>query len=148
VDNNPVRRSRKPIPAAQHGSGSTPRQLVSKVLKRTISDIDVETLQTLVKHYAKKHQGFTDYLEKELLVRGKDVEKYHVDSDSEDNTNSKVESEEDEDEDEDENDSTGFKLIMVGDDALTARYAKCTNCEEQCDVTMNERGYCKLHCGK
>jgi hypothetical protein len=76
------------------------------------------------------------------------VERYHVDCDSEDNTNSKIESEEYEDEDEDENDGTGFKPIMVGDDELTARYAKCMNCEERFDVTMIERGDCKWHCGK
>jgi hypothetical protein len=76
------------------------------------------------------------------------VERHHVDSGSEDNTNNKIEREEYEDKDEDEIDGTGFKPIMVGDDELTVRYAKCMNREEQFEVTMIERGDCKWYCGK
>ena len=147
VENNAPTRRCKPVHAAQdpqHGSQSTPEPLVSNVLKRAIDKLDVETLRTWVKHYAEANQGFTNYLESGLLVRGKDVMRYHVNSASEDDELSELESEGDEDEEE----ASGLKPIAVEDEEKTAKFARCMNCKEEFDVTANNRGDCIWHSGE
>jgi hypothetical protein len=143
VENNAPTRRRQPVHAAQgpqHGSQSTPEPLVSNVPKRAIDKLDVETLRTWVKHYAEANQGFTNYLESGLLVRGKDVARYHVNSASEDDQLSELESEEDEDEE-----ASGLKPMAVGDEEKTAKFA---NCKEEFDVTTKNRGDCIWHSGE
>jgi hypothetical protein len=91
-------------------------------------------------------------LEKKLLVKGREVSRYHADSDSE----SEKEDEEEEVDDEDEEESDAERSVIlhknclqpisVADDEWTPRFAKCRNCHEEFDVTQNdERGSCYWH---
>jgi hypothetical protein len=63
---------------------------------------------------------------------------------SEDDELSELESEEDEDEEE----ASGLKPIAVRDEEKTAKFANCMNCEEEFDVTANDRGDCIWHSGE
>jgi hypothetical protein len=142
VENNALTRRRQLVHTAQvpqHGSRSTPRPLVSNVLKRAIDKLDVETLRTWVNHYREANQGFTNYLESGLLVRGKDMVRYHVDSASEDDELSEIES---------EDETSKLRPIAVADSEKTAKYAKCINCREEFDVTVNNRGDLHWHSGE
>ena len=40
------------------------------------------------------------------------------------------------------------KPISIADDELTSKFAKCDHCEEEFDVTINEKGDCRWHTGE
>ena len=92
-----------------------------------------------------------------MLVQGKDVVRYHVDTDSEDDANSEIESEESELESESESDTSDKsdsdreskkrKPIAIGNEEYTARMTMCENCNEEFNVTLNDRGDCMWHPG-
>jgi hypothetical protein len=94
-----------------------------------------------VKHYCESIEPLRTDLEKNLLVRGREVVRYHADSDSED-------AEEEHKEDSEDGFSKEVKPIAIADDEFTPKYAKCDNCKEEFDVTMNEKGDCTWHSGE
>jgi hypothetical protein len=79
-------------------------------------------------------------LEKYLLVQGKDVVRYHADSDSEDADEESEEDEEDSDSEDESDKETNKQSISVPDEGLIPRFAKFGHCDEEFDVTSNERG--------
>jgi hypothetical protein len=91
-------------------------------------------LRLLVKHYCETMQLLREDLEKSLLVPGREVIRYHADSESED---------EEKDEAEDKNE----RPIVVDNEEMTPRYMTCDHCGEEFDVTKNERGDCLWHPG-
>ena len=76
-----------------------------------------------------------------MLVRGKDVVRYHVDTESEDDESSESE------ESESQSDAGDGSTIAIGDDEYTSRMAICENCKQEFDVTLNDRGDCVWHPG-
>jgi hypothetical protein len=103
-----------------------------------------------VKHYCESIEPLRTDLEKNLLVRGREVVRYHADSDSED---AEEEDEEEEDGSEDRNEGGNgtvkeLKPILIEDDEFTSRFAKCDHCEEEFDLTINEKGDCTWHSGE
>jgi hypothetical protein len=135
---------------AQSNPKAAPRPVVSEALKLAILTMDDMQLRSYLIHYCEMIEPLNEALEKKWLVPGKEVVRYHVDSDSEDDQDSENESSED---DEDEEDEDGgerrrkAKPIAVADDEMTPRFAKCMNCEVEFDVTSNDRGDCIWHSG-
>jgi hypothetical protein len=131
---------------------------ISGALAQAIDTMNETMLRVYVKHYCKTNKVLRCDLEQLCLVPGKDVVRYHADTDSEDDLDSENESSEDE---EDEEESTGnsdseedkeprkkLKPIDATDDEMVPRNAKCLNCGEDFDVSCNERGDCIWHTGK
>jgi hypothetical protein len=128
-------------------------RIPSEALEKAIDTVDGNRLRVLIKHYCASNPALVRALEDEWLVRGKAVIRYHADTDSEDDVDSENESSEDEhyDSDEDEDDRkarrNAMKTVKVDNDEATPRYAQCEHCEEEFDVTTNERGDCLWHPG-
>ena len=87
-------------------------------------------------------QPLREDLEKSLLVTGKEIIRYHADSDSED---------EGVDEygfhGEDDSDAKLHLPIKVADEELTSREVVCENCKQVFDVTDNGKRVCLWHPG-
>jgi hypothetical protein len=124
---------------------------LSAALNQAIDTLDHKQLRTWVKHYCKSIEPLGTKLENHLLILGKDVVRYHIDTDSEDDQGSVNESSEgDEDgENSDSGSAPGKKLepIAATDDEMVPRYATCLNCGAQFDVSSNDRGDCRWHPG-
>jgi hypothetical protein len=97
-----------------------------------------------VKHYCESIEPLRTDLEKSLLVKGREVVRYHADSDSEDAD----EEEEYYDDDSEDGFIKDVKPIAIAEDEFTPKFAKCDNCKEEFDVTMNEKGDCRWHTGE
>jgi hypothetical protein len=131
---------------------------LSTALKRAIESMSHDRLKTLVKHYCKSIEPLRNKLEENLLVAGREVVRYHIDSDSENDQNSENESSEEEEEedgshndsddlDEDKEPRKKFKPIAAADGEMVPKYATCLNCKAEFDVTFNNRGDCRWHSG-
>lgn len=87
-----------------------------------------------------------------MLVKGKDVVRYHKDTDSEDDAESEIESsEEDDNDDEDEDAGERVKSLLpiaLGDEEFVSQYGTCENCKEEFDVTTNNTRDCEWHTGR
>jgi hypothetical protein len=131
---------------------------ISDALELAIDTMDASELRMWVKFYCRSIEIMRTGLENHFLVPGKEVVRYHADTDSEDDQNSENESseEEEEEEEEEDNDSNSeedreprkkLKPIAAADDEMVPRNAKCINCNEDFDVTCNDRGDCRWHTG-
>jgi hypothetical protein len=133
---------------------------LSTALRRAIESMSHDRLKTLVKHYCKSIEPLRNKLEKNLLVAGREVVRYHIDSDSENDQNSENESSEEEEEeesngsynesddlDEDKEPRKKLKPIAAADSEMVPKYATCLNCNAEFDVTLNSRGDCGWHSG-
>ncbi|KAH8778072.1 hypothetical protein BGZ57DRAFT_347927 [Hyaloscypha finlandica] len=132
---------------------------LSTALKRAIESMSHDRLKALVKHYCKSIEPLRNKLEKKLLVAGREVVRYHIDSDSENDQNSENESSEEEEEangsyndsdelDEDKEPRKKLKPIAAADSEMVPKYATCLNCKTEFDVTLNDRGDCRWHSGE
>lgn len=144
------RAARQPLGAVRNGSRvkarPLPQPMVSDALKISIDTMEVSRLRMLVRHYCESNTELRCVLERETLVKGKDVVRYHFDNDSEDDVDSEIESNNEEDEEEksgseNEEREKPLKPILVGDEEFTARYATCEHCKEEFDVSNNTREY-------
>jgi hypothetical protein len=139
------RPKRQPLKAVRNGARAAPapKPIVSDALKKAIDTMDETRLRMLVKHYCESIEPLRTDLEKSLLVRGREVVRYHADSESED-----AEEEDEEEEDSEDENEDSVKPIAIADDEFTPKYAKCDNCKEEFDVTVNEKGDCTWHSGE
>lgn len=141
------------LKAVKNGARSPAKSTVSDALKGAIKTLSTELLRKELEFLCHEYPAIVQTLEDRLLVQGKDVVRYHVDTESEDDADSEIESEESEPESDgsDKSDldrkSMKRKWIAVGDEEYTARMATCENCKEEFDVTLNERGDCEWHPG-
>jgi hypothetical protein len=134
---------------------SPAKPVVSAALKKAIDTMDHKRLRLLVKNYCEAMEPLREDLEKSLLVAGRDVVPYHVDSESEDDKDGDEESSsEDEIKDEDASDieeapkeKKERKPIAFEDDDMVPRYSTCLRCKAEFDVTANNKGDCKWHSG-
>jgi len=142
------RPKRQPLKAVRNGArvapAPAPKPIVSDALKKAIDTMDESRLRMWVKHYCESIEPLRTDLEKSLLVKGKEVVRYHADSDSEDAD----EEEEYYDDDSEDGFIKDVKPIAIADDKFTPKFAKCDNCKEEFDVTMNEKGDCRWHTGE
>jgi Ran GTPase-activating protein (RanGAP) involved in mRNA processing and transport len=134
-----------------------PKPVPSSALEKAIDTVDASSLRHTIKSICKRNPALLKDLEDQWLVRGKDIIRYHENTDSEEDSDSDNVSSEDEDDFDSENeDELEYereerrrvkKLIEVGDDEAVGRHAKCENCGEEFDVTSNDRGDCVWHSG-
>ena len=78
------RPKRQPLKVVRNGAQAAPKPIVSDALKKAIDTMDESRLRMWVKHYCESIEPLRTDLEKNLLVKGREVVRYHADSDSED----------------------------------------------------------------
>jgi hypothetical protein len=145
--------ARKPLKTIKNGARPPVKPTVSDALKEAINSLGTELLRGELEFLCHEFPIVIHALENRLLVQGKDVVRYHIDTDSEDDANSEIESEESEsesdvsDKSDSDRESKKRKPIVIGDDEFTARMATCENCKQEFDVTLNDRGDCVWHPG-
>jgi hypothetical protein len=151
----------KPHKAIKNGAHPPVKPTVSDALKEAIKSLSAELLRRELEYLCHEFPAVIHTLEDRMLIQGKDIVRYHVDTDSEDDANSEIESEESELESESESESESDasdksdsdreskkrKPIAIGDEEYTARMAMCENCNEEFNVTLNDRGDCMWHPG-
>ncbi|KAL2073922.1 hypothetical protein VTL71DRAFT_11248 [Oculimacula yallundae] len=144
--------------AAHNGNHAiaTPDQNVSAALKKSISTIDPTRLRRFILRFCETIPELREGLEKELLVKGKTIVRYHLNSDSEDRGETEEEST-----DEEANDHGVSKYIrqtekedlrrqgpiVIEDEEFTPKFAKCENCKKEFDVSDNDTRDCHWHTG-
>jgi hypothetical protein len=144
---------RKPLNAIKKGALQPTTPTMSGALKEAIKSLSAELLRTELESLCHEFPAIIHTLEDRLLVQGKDVVRYHVDTDSEDDANSEIESEERESESDasdisdSHRESKKRKPIAIGDEVYTSRMAMCENCNQEFNVTLNDRGDCLWHPG-
>lgn len=142
------RPTRHPLSGLQNGSrpNARPAPVLSPALKKAIDTIDATRLRMYLRQFCETIPELRQGLERQLLVKGKDVDRYHRDTDSEDDAESENESSEDGDESEIGREKP-LRPIAIGDEEFTPMYAKCENCEEEFDVSCNDTRECHWHTG-
>jgi hypothetical protein len=126
-----------------------PAPVISLSLRKALTVLDKRSLLAELLMLIQNDSAAQRTLEQRLLVRGRDVVRYHVDSDSEDNANSEIDNEDVKESESDNERARDSKRrpIGTGDDDVTGRFAVCLHCNTQFDVTMNNRGDCRWHSG-
>jgi hypothetical protein len=163
-DIEPARASMPPAKkAVKNGApmraDSSPKPVeISRALARAIDTMNPSLLSGYVKNYCRTNKELRSELERHCLVPGKEVVRYHADTDSEEDQDSENESSEEEDDEEpsignsdseeDREPRKKLKPIVVADDEMVPRNANCLNCREDFDVSCNERGDCRWHKGR
>lgn len=120
-----------------------PASNATQALKVALEVLDKKTLLDVLLDVVDNNPIVQRVLEKQMLVLGSEVVRYHIDSDSEDN---KEESEE-ETVQKEHKISREKRPIAIKDDEFTGRFAVCLNCERQFNVTKNFKGNCIWHPG-
>lgn len=134
------------------GNAQPPRQNTKEV-QQALRILSREQLLAELDFLCNNENGVEEVLAGRLLVRGKDVSRYHADTDSEENENEESEEDEDEDEDDEEDDESDIRdhkkrrYVRARDEEVVPRIAKCLNCREEFDVTENEERECRWHTG-
>jgi hypothetical protein len=143
--------ARQALNDIKNGARSPAKSNMSTALTKAIGSLGTELLRTELEFLCHEFPAIIHTLEGRLLVKGKDVVRYHVDEYSEDDENSENEESASEsdgsDGSESERESRKRKPIAIGDEECTARMAMCENCNQEFDVTLNERGDCLWHPG-
>jgi len=133
----------------------------SQLLGNAIDAVQEEVFRMMIKGYCESIPELKKALESRLLVRGKDIVRYHDGAESEAEGDDASEKDIDEEESGDEDDESDkesreeighsdrkeIKPIVILDEQVVPRFAKCFNCGEIFDLADNERGYCSWHTG-
>jgi len=128
--------------SAKRVDPDSPKPVVSMALRNAISSMPDYYLRNLVTEYCERMPALREALEKECLVQGKDVVRYHANTESEDE-----EAEEDQSsETEESDDGTTLRqnkkqlaLVAIADVEFAPRFAKCSNWKEDFDVATNQK---------
>lgn len=130
-----------------------PAPNAAEALRLALNVLDKKALLDVLHKIIENNPIVQRSLERSMLVPGKDVVRYHADTDSEDGENCENgkngisgESEEESFDRSNEGQQTR-KPIMIRDDEVTGRIAMCLNCDKRFNVTQNERGDCVWHDG-
>jgi hypothetical protein len=142
--------AREPLEVLQNDARPAPKGIPA-ALKSAIATLSEDRVREELETLCRQHDAARQDLERKLLVTGKEVSRYHANSESED------------EKEEEQSDSDGSRvfdsrlhypksiksklLIAVGDDEWTPRFAKCENCDEEFDVTENDERCCYWHTG-
>ncbi|KAK0099424.1 hypothetical protein ONS95_003507 [Cadophora gregata] len=141
--------ARQPLTNLTNGSrpNVTPDAYVPIALIEAIETMDSTRLRRFVHQFSRDIPEVRELLTQQVLVKGKDVVRYHRDSDSEDDVDSERESSEEEEEE-----GSGkvkiLKPIIESDEEFVPLYAKCENCEQEFDVSDNKTRNCFWHPGE
>lgn len=120
------------IPA---GRSQNPKKEVSREVVLAIRSMDNDTLRRLVLKECETNEAWSRKIahgyDRTPMVPGKDVVRYHRDSESEDDKDSELDS---------DGEFQGRLLpIGVKDDEHVPRWAVCERCKERFDITKKER---------
>lgn len=126
-----VQNDARPTAAAQGG--------ISAALKSVFKTLSESRLRAELEIICSQHDAVHRELEKKFLVMGKEVVRYHADSESE------GEGETGESGSSRPQQRNVRRPIAVSEDEWTPRYAKCENCKEEFDVTQNSERNCQWH---
>ncbi|KAI9054082.1 hypothetical protein LZ554_001253 [Drepanopeziza brunnea f. sp. 'monogermtubi'] len=97
-----------PIPAGNRPNARpAPVSVVSAALSKSIDTMDHKRLRAYVKQFCQEIPEPRQAFEQYTLVKGKDVGRYHVDTDSEEDVNSETSSKDGGEEEEEEEDGSG-----------------------------------------
>ncbi|TVY39472.1 hypothetical protein LOCC1_G005421 [Lachnellula occidentalis] len=140
-------------------SSLLPASHLSAPLVEALNKASANRLRDLLMMVCRQHPAAKALVEREFLVPKREVVPYHANTESEDgNSESEEETESDsENESVEENaqhqviaryiapasTSVKRKAEASMDNELFPRFAKCENCNEEFDVTKNERGDCE-----
>ncbi|KAI9772502.1 MAG: hypothetical protein M1840_000707 [Geoglossum simile] len=109
---------------------------VSDAVMEVIESLGIELLRKELRFVCQEFPAVVRALGSRLLVQGKDVVRYHADTDSEDGEGVGMAWEESGSESDRE--SSKRKLIVIGSEEYTARMAMCENCGKEFDVTASD----------
>jgi hypothetical protein len=137
IDMTRERPARGPLEVLQNNAKPVAKAL-SPALKSAIATLSESRIRRELEILLSQHDAARCYMEEKLLVKGRELSRYHADSDSE--TENRHEEEEEEEEEESETNSqhsnshtrriqNSMLPIPVADDEWTPRYAKCQNCK-------------------
>ncbi|CZR59438.1 uncharacterized protein PAC_09330 [Phialocephala subalpina] len=131
------------------GRAAPPKSVVSDALRDAVDTLPETRLRALIVRYCESMADLRGALERECLVQGKDIVRYHANTESEDaEDDESLETEEGSDDDDTPTrNKKEKKFIAKADDELAPRFAKCEHCDEEFDVTNNEKGDCLWHTG-
>jgi hypothetical protein len=132
------------MPPRRPNNKASTQRAVPQALLDAFRELDESDLRLELKNICEVYPEVNTFLQGRLLVQGKDVVRYHANSESEDE-GFPSESESETSEGPEEIIAKGG--VVISDDDFTARTAKCENCNERFDVTENERGDCLWHSG-
>ena len=133
---------------------------VSEALEAAIKTAQPNRMVSVVLSLCETNPQLVEQLNELWLVKGKEVVRYHADTESEGEGDISDSEEDREDSDVEieqmkipkkvkatrgEAVPEASKGIAVEDEEFTARYATCMNCKEEFDVTVNEKGMCRWH---
>lgn len=138
VTKSPTRQTAR-NPLELISNSSKPATNSDDLLQSTLKSLSAAQLLAEFQEICDAYPEVRATLKKRLLVKGKDVVRYDVDSESDDDTDSNGAESKNE---------GNLKIIPIADDELTARYTKCLNCDEEFDVANNLRGDCLWHQSK
>ncbi|RFU27568.1 hypothetical protein B7463_g8782, partial [Scytalidium lignicola] len=161
IEDNETRSTRRdPLTTIQNGVRRNENNAgaISPAVYQAINTLNIERLREEMVLLAKTDPAVHQRLASRLTVPGKDVIRYHEDTESEDGYELGGESDDnDEEEDQEEGDQQPKKQqcpppkqdkpIAVGNDETTPRYVQCENCDAYFDVTQNKTGDCRWHPG-
>jgi hypothetical protein len=114
---------------------TSPDELLQSTLKSLSPAQLLLELQTICANHPEAKKAIQD----KLFVKGKDIVRYHADAESEDESDNS---------DAEDEGPKAKQTIPIADEELTSRHAKCLNCDEEFDVTNNQRGACFWHTGE
>lgn len=124
----------------------------SKELFKAIDTVEAARLRTIIKDLCATNNALKQSLETQFLILGKDISRYHADTDSEDAGYSDVDKNETQEQYDDRHQlleaERKKKPIKLDDAQLHPRFVQCENCEEEFDLGDNLRGWCVWHSRK
>lgn len=132
--------------SSRHAIHSIAQSGVDGALALALETISKDILRNRIITYCDIIAGLREALQEDLVVQGADVVRYHEDSMSEDAEDNEEDSTS-ETEAEGGRDSEKKPIALRNEDA-TPRWTKCLNCEQEFDVTNNDRGDCQWHKGQ
>jgi hypothetical protein len=119
-------------------------------LKGAISSLPIHHLRSELEQLCGEVPQVKSILEQRLLVRGKEVKRYHIATDAGDEESSESEREDREPENNESDypqEVRSRSQIAIADEEYVGRMAVCEHCKAMFDLTLNKTGDCSWHPG-
>ncbi|TVY75875.1 hypothetical protein LSUE1_G005614 [Lachnellula suecica] len=114
---------------------SAQRPKLPAALDLALRTLDPDRMREILIAECQTNATLNKKLQLALVIKGKDIVRYHADTNSEDAEES----------DEGEEEEEELLPIAHPDEDSTSRYTKCRNCAETFDLKRNARGDCVWH---
>lgn len=136
-------------------STAGPSYNVPIAVEQVVQTLSETKLRFLIQSQLCDNPNFVKTIENFFLVKGKDIIRYHEDTESEDcgeSEESELEEFPSDVESENSNDKRERKrrekVILAEDEEVIPKNAICENCKEEFELDRNERGCCVWHLGR